>query len=210
MDGDEYMTGGWRGESARHALAAKGIPTAALRASRGYHTARPLEDRIADEDRVEPYVEDIALWAKDPDKYDLHGVDDPVPEGYKIERSLALDKGRIGLTMTEKDDEKWIAILDMHYVNVVDGTDYYAFSIHVDKDHRNMGLSRYLMRHMVNLADDMQIGIAANISPIALDADILASYYASFGFTRSTTVYPDGGGFDIVRPPQSKEGSLIE
>ena len=77
------MTGGWHNESARHALSAKGIPTAATRIARGYHTARPLEDRLDDEARVEPYVEDIALWAQDPDKYDLKRVMDGVHKSNK-------------------------------------------------------------------------------------------------------------------------------
>jgi len=205
------MTGGWHGESSRHALAAKGIPTVATRVARGYHTARPLEDRIADEARVEPYTEDLAIWSVSPNTYDLAGVDDPVPEGYEIERNIDLDKGRIELIIKEKDKSGWVAVLDMHFVNKVDDdVEYYAFGIHVDTEHRGEGLSRYLLRHMINLADDMQVGIFGIITPVStspVDADILKSYYGSFGFTGGKV---HDKMFDIVRPPQPKEGSLNE
>ena len=208
------MTGGWHNESARHALAAKGIPTAATRIARGYHTARPLEDRLDDEARVEPYVEDIALWAQNPDSYDLEGVDDPVPKGYEVNRDLSLDVGRVEINIKEKDGEAWVGVLDLRCVGKVDDVEYYSFVIHVDKNRRGEGLSRYLMRNMVNLADDMEIGIVGIIAPGAMaivDKKILASYYASFGFGNTgKSVYEGVGEFDIVRPPQPKEGSLNE
>lgn len=207
------MTGGWHGESARHALSAKGIPTAATRIARGYHTARPLQDRLDDEARVEPYVEDIALWAQNPDKYDLKGVDDPVPEGYEVTRDLSLDVGRVEISIKEKDGEAWVGLLDLHYIGKVDDVEYYSFVTHVDKDHRGRGLSRYLLRNMINLADDMEAGLVGIIAPGAasiVDEKILASYYASFGFGNTGRIRESVGEFDIVRPPQPKEGSWIE
>ena len=208
------MTEGWHGESARHALAAKGIPTAATRIARGYHTARPLQDRLDDEARVEPYVEDIALWAQNPDSYDLKGVDDPVPEGYEIERKLFLDKGRVEIIIKEKGEENQVGTLDIRCVGKVDDIEYYSFSINVIEGYRGEGLSRYLMRNMINLADDMGIGITGIITPgfgSVLDNNILASYYASFGFSNTGKRIRKGvGEFDVVRPPQPKEGSLNE
>ncbi len=207
------MTGGWHGESARHALASKGIPTAATRIARGYHTARPLEDRLDDEARVEPYVEDIALWAQNPDKYDLKGVDDPVPEGYEIERNLFLDEGRVKIIIKEKGEKNRVGLLDLRYIGKVDDVEYYTFTINVIEEYRGEGLSRYLMRNMINLADDMGIGITGIIAPgfgSVLDDKILGSYYASFGFGKTGRTSESVGEFDIVRPPQPKEGSWIE
>ena len=207
------MTGGWHGESARHALASKGIPTAATRAARGYHTARPLDDRLDDEARVEPYVEDIALWAQNPDKYDLEGVDDPVPEGYEIERNIFVDKGRVNIIIKEKGEENRVGVLDLRYIGKVDDAEYYTFTINVIEEYRGEGLSRYLMRNMINLADDMGIGITGIITPgfgSVLDKKILASYYASFGFGKTGRIHESVDEFDIVRPPQPKEGSLNE
>lgn len=207
------MTGGWHGESARHALASKGIPTAATRIARGYHTARPLQDRLDDEARVEPYVEDIALWSMHPNEYDLAGVDDPVPEGYEIERNLFLDKGRIKIIIKKKGKEDWAGVLDLRYVGKVDDVEYYTFTINVIKEYRGEGLSRYLMRGMVNIGDDMGIGITGIIAPgfgSVLDDKILASYYASFGFGKTGRTSESVGEFDIVRPPQPKEGLLNE
>lgn len=208
------MTGGWHGESARHALASKGIPTAATRIARGYHTARPLEDRLDDEARVEIYTEDVALWASSLNEYDLAGIDDPVPEGYEIKRDLFLDEGKIEMTIKEKGGEDEVGILSLRYLNKLDDVEYYSFYVHVDKRYRGEGLSRYLLRNMVNLADDMGIGIVGIITPGAasiLDEKILTSYYASFGFGNpGKRIRADVGEFDIVRPPQPKEGSLNE
>jgi len=207
------MTGGWHGESARHALSAKGIPTAATRIARGYHTARPLQDRLDDEARVEPYVEDIALWAQNPDKYDLKGVDDPVPQGYEIERNLFLDKGRVEIIIKEKGEENRVGVLDLRYIGKVDDVEYYTFTVNVIEGYRGEGLSRYLMRNMINLADDMGAGLVGIIAPSAasiVDNKILASYYASFGFGNTGRIRESVGEFDIVRPPQPKEGLWIE
>ena len=208
------MTGGWHGESARHALASKGIPTAATRIARGYHTARPLQDRLDDEARVEPYVEDIALWAQNPDKYDLEGVDDPVPEGYEVERNLFLDEGKVEIIIKEKDGEGGVGTLDLRYLGKFDDVKYYSFAVHVVEGYRGEGLSRYLLRNMVNLADDMGIGIVGLVAPSStaiVDEKILTSYYASFGFGNTRRRIREGvGEFDVVRPPQPKEGSLIE
>jgi len=207
------MTGGWHGESARHALSAKGIPTAATRIARGYHTARPLQDRLDDEARIEPYVEDIALWAQNPDKYDLKGVDDPVPQGYEIERNLFLDKGRVEIIIKEKGEENRVGVLDLRYIGKVDDVEYYTFTVNVIEGYRGEGLSRYLMRNMINLADDMGAGLVGIIAPSAasiVDNKILASYYASFGFGNTGRIRESVGEFDIVRPPQPKEGLWIE
>ena len=55
----------------------------------------------------------------------------------------------------------------------------------------------------------MGIGITGIIAPgfgSVLDDKILASYYASFGFGKTGRTSESVGEFDIVRPPQPKEG----
>jgi GNAT superfamily N-acetyltransferase len=204
------MTGGWHGEPARHALAAKGVPTAERRVAREFHSQRPLKDRESDEMRLEPYIEDVAIWAKDPDSYDLAGVDDPVPEGYVIEKMFLSEKGRVEIIVKKKDSKKNSGVLDFRYASTVDDVEYYEFSIYVYSDDRGEGLSRYLLRNMINLADEMGVGIVGIIHPTSgspLDADLIASYYASFGFVPTGKGYEAGSSFDIVRPPKSMEGS---
>ena len=208
------MTGGWHDESARHALAAKGIPTSAGRIARGYHTSRPLQERLDDEMRIEPYVEDIALWAQNPDEYDIKGIDDPVLEGFHINQVLLGDSFQVFIHKDdEKNPDKWAGTLSAIYKGEFNDVRYYVFVISVDSDHRGIGLSRYLLRHSVNLADKMGVGMIGHVSPHSnspIDKETLTQYYGSYGFTTSVKEHTGSNYFDIVRPPQPEEGSLIE
>ena len=203
---------GWHNESARHSLSAKGIPTTAFRVVREYHSARPLDARESDEARIEPYVEDVALWISDPDKYDIEGIDDPVPEGLEIERVFHSAVDSMEIRMTEKEGGTVVGYADLDEQRGVeiDGLTYYPFSLSVSSEYRGDGLSRYLMRELVNLSDNEGFGMVSVVQPThdsPVDKEILEKYYASFGFT---TFGGESNQFTIIRRPQPKEGSLNE
>lgn len=181
------MTGGWHNESARHALSARGIPTTSLRAVREVHSGRSVEERKADELGVEVYTEDMEEWMKAPDDFDIKGIDDPIPEGITIERQLFLESPNwmtITVKVTDADgEEKLIGHLDLERWE--EGRNMFSIHLHIDRDFRSIGLSKFLMRDILNLADDEGYNLYGIIRPMdgsPLDNEGLAEYYRSFGF----------------------------
>jgi GNAT superfamily N-acetyltransferase len=147
------------------------------------HNARPINERLQDEDTSEVYTKDKNEWADNMDAYDYKCVDDPVPSNIKI--SIQNTGSKIlenAMLFSIEDTDSYIELFKML-------NDRYHISIvHTDADSRNKCHAAYLMREVVNFADQKCFELSLTAQPYDMSANVdfgrLINFYSDFGFKK--------------------------
>jgi len=191
----EKSTGrGWFGESRRHSLAAKGISTKEEARLRYYQT-QSLETRIKDESKKHSEKEIlkvisnkkfspesrkfIAKWALEPQKYDISGIDDPLPKGFTVEHKNIRkanpftelnEAGRI--FRADKPKTEYFVLKDKKgkvasegFVLIKKGRADILL-IQTRKGYRQKGLTPYMFREVFNWIDKKEVVSELDAFPI--------------------------------------------
>lgn len=145
------------------------------------HNARPINERLQDEDTFEVYTKDENEWADNMDAYDYKCVDDPVPSNIKI--SIQNTGSKIlenSMLFSIEGTESYIEMFKM-----LDNR-YHISLVHTDADSRNKCHAAYLMREVVNFADKICFELSLTAQPYdmssSVDLNSLIKIYSDFGF----------------------------
>jgi GNAT superfamily N-acetyltransferase len=139
-------------------------------------------------------IENITQWGNDPDKYDIQGIDDPVPVGFTLKQTVTPaknangEKVHIGI-FNDRTGEEVGSLFGRIGFDAI-----YLMQLDVDDKYRKLGLSRYLMREMNDFADEIGKDLTLIVCSYGeMLNDDLVRYYRSFGFV------PNESDRDLIR-----------